>query len=106
MPRDVRARRNAQLFREVNDRIHELEASWISGEPIAFVCECSELGCMAPVYLTVDEFRQVRAEPDRFVALPVHVDPEHEQVVARTERYVVVMPIESFAAQAPPGADG
>jgi hypothetical protein len=53
-------RRNADFFRALNERTHDLEAEWLTSEPVAFVCECSELGCRAPVYLTVDDFREVR----------------------------------------------
>ena len=95
-----------QFFRDVNERIHQLEAHWLSGEPIGFICECSELGCKAPVYLTVDEFRSLRAEPGQFVALPEPVDSEHDEVVTRTERYVVIRPIEASTAAAPTDAGG
>ena len=95
MPRDERARRNMELFRDVNERISSFEADWLSREPIAFVCECAELGCRAPVYLTVDEFRKVRSMPGHFVTLPEHVHYQDEDVVMSAGRYAVVAEIEA-----------
>jgi hypothetical protein len=90
VPRDLRARRNADFFRALNERTHELEAEWLTSEPVAFVCECSELGCRAPVYLTVGEFREIRDRAGVYVAVPDHVDHGRERVVESTARYAVV----------------
>src|SRR5215475_1745727 len=75
MPRDARARQNMYFFREANERTQRLEASWRSEQRIAFVCECSNLGCRAPLYLTVEEFRQVREQPGHFIIVADHIDP-------------------------------
>jgi hypothetical protein len=90
MPSDVREERDAHFFRQVNERIYALEGGWVSGEPIGFICECSDPACIAPVYLTVGEFSDVRSSPRHFVARPGHVDWTNERVVTSTERYVVV----------------
>jgi hypothetical protein len=81
---------NESVFRSMNERIEELEAGWQSDEPLAFVCECSDAGCTAPVYLTLDEYRAVRAKELQFFVVPDHVDLAVERVVRATDRYSVV----------------
>jgi hypothetical protein len=90
VPRELRARRNSDLFREVNDRILELTDQWASVEPVGFVCECSTIGCKTIVYITAEEYEGVKAVTDRFLVDPAHVDGAHERVVVSTERYAVV----------------
>ena len=94
MPSAARAAKNEGLFREVNERILELEERFGEREPeesrIGFVCECSRAHCTSRIELTTDEYRAVRRDPTRFVVVPGHVDPDYEQVVAETELYVVV----------------
>jgi hypothetical protein len=85
-----RALENEAAFRAMNQRIEELEAGWESAEPLAFVCECSDPGCTAPVYLALDEYQAVRAHPLRFFVVPTHVDLAVERVVRETDRYTVV----------------
>jgi hypothetical protein len=85
-----RATENERAFRAMNERIEELEAGWRSDEPLAFVCECSDVGCTTAVYLTLDEYRLVRAKPLQFFVVPDHVDLDVERVVRTTDRYSVV----------------
>ena len=103
MPRGVRPERNVRFFREVNERIRELEAHWVSSEPIGFICECTALGCCAPVYLTVDEFLEVRTTVGHFIARPDHLDPANERVLHATDRYVVLTQVEAPARPAGSG---
>lgn len=90
VPRELRVQRNGELFREVNERIHDLNVQWGSAERVGFVCECGATGCSAPVYLTLTEYRDARGAADCFVVAPTHVDAEHERVVATTKHYTVV----------------
>jgi hypothetical protein len=94
MPRDVRVRQNMQFFREVNERTQQLEADLHSEQRIAFVCECGNLGCRAPVYLTVEEFRSVREVSGHFVVIPGHVDPKGDRVVGLTDHHAVVAAVD------------
>jgi hypothetical protein len=95
MPRDARASQNAQFFRDVNEGVSSQDAGRFSLEAMPFVCECAQFGCGAPVYLTLDEFRNVRSTPGHFVTIPGHVDAKRERVVASTGRYAVVTEIEA-----------
>jgi hypothetical protein len=93
VPTAERVGKNEALFREVNERIRELNAAFddANGEARDFVCECSLEGCRDYVPLTMAEYEEVRSEPTRFLVAPGHVwHPENEREVARRERYWMV----------------
>jgi hypothetical protein len=93
MPTAARVARNEGLYREVNEQIRALEESFGERKDdslASFVCECATTGCRAPVEMSLDEYRQARARPNRFLVAPGHVEPEFEQVVLRTDRYELV----------------
>jgi len=105
VPSAARAAKNESLFREVNERILELEDAFgPTPQPAlaGFVCECSQIDCTSKVEMTTDEYRDVRTRPVQFVVVPGHVDPDHERVVFRTDRFVVV---EKFGAAGEIAAD-
>jgi hypothetical protein len=105
VPSAARAAKNESLFREVNERILELEDAFgPTAQPAlsGFVCECSRIDCTSKVEMTTDEYRDVRESPSRFAVVPGHVDPDHERVVRRTDRFVVV---EKFGAAGAIAAD-
>jgi hypothetical protein len=79
---------NESVFREINERIEA--GAWPHRGRLAFLCECSALGCNVLVELTVEEYEHVRASPVRFVLAPGHEIPAIEQVVERKPEYVVV----------------
>jgi hypothetical protein len=85
--RRVSAAKNQSLMREVNERIEKLAPSAMY---IEFTCECLQISCTAPVFLSVDEYEEVRSVATCFVVLPAHVDEEVERIVTRRERYWVV----------------
>jgi hypothetical protein len=86
-----RVARNQAVFREVNDRIHEVSAHWQTEDAVSFVCECSRADCVEALTLTLEEYEAIRAEPTWFVVAPGHVNRERGRLV-RTEgaRYAVV----------------
>jgi 5-bromo-4-chloroindolyl phosphate hydrolysis protein len=86
-----RAARNQSIFREVNEKLEGLAENFQAvSETAQFTCECADLGCIAMIDLTLNEYEAVRKNPNRFVVLPGHVYPEFERVVSETERYVLV----------------
>ena len=94
MPTAERVAKNESLFREVNERIAELDESFGAREPdqllLGFVCECATTGCATRVQMSVKEYRIARERPNRFVVAPGHVFPDYERVVLRTERFTLV----------------
>jgi hypothetical protein len=97
--RDLRAARNEDLFRRLNERLHVLtrfrEDGPADGRPQQrerFVCECASATCSRVVELTSEEYRAVRERARCFLVYPdrTHTMPELEHVIARNARYWVV----------------
>lgn len=85
--------RNEWLFREVNERIAEVNEDFEVGGQIEFLCECGRQDCLETVRLSRTDYERVRAEGDRFFVRPGHVDPALERVLERHEDFVVVTKI-------------
>jgi hypothetical protein len=95
MERFDRQARNEAVLRTVNDQIAALAPSasgWADPQQtFSFECECGRVdGCHARVLMTRAEYERVRSQEDRFAVLPGHQTDEIEQVVERSERYVIV----------------
>jgi hypothetical protein len=117
-PRLARQARNEALVREVNERIEQFnttaqeEGFRDNSMTFEFQCECGVgagdyPGCEEPLEMTLQEYEDVRAQDDRFAVRPGHEMPELEDVVRRTERYVIVdkrPSAEPFVADDPRGA--
>ncbi len=88
--REERVARNETLFREVNERIKQVNVGLATVEATDYLCECGDEGCTDPISLTMSEYEAVRAEPTHFAVVSGHVVPDIEQVVASTNRYSVV----------------
>jgi hypothetical protein len=82
--------RNEALFREVNERIEDVQAGFAAQERTDFLCECGNDDCTQPISLTLAEYEQVRQRPKHFVVVPGHDVVDVERVVERTDRYAVV----------------
>ena len=95
--RAVRKARNESLFREVNERVRELnEAFDALSRNAEWICECGNTECLEPIQMTHEEYEAVRAQgSDYFFVKPdaAHVVPDAEAVVERHERYWVVKKI-------------
>ena len=98
--RAERQGRNESLFREVNERIAEVNQTFHVEGRSEFLCECSREECKEPISISIDEYESVRGEPTRFFVLPGHEDTSVESVVERSERYVVVEKIGEAAEEA------
>lgn len=89
--REERVARNETLFREVNERIKQVNASLAStAEATDYLCECGDESCTLPVSLTMIEYEAVRSEPTHFAVVPGHVVPDIERVLTSNTRYAVV----------------
>ncbi len=102
-PRKRRIAENESRFREINDRLgRDLAGLPSDGEQVPFVCECGMLDCTDSVELTLDEYSRVRQDAMCFAVIPGHQIEDTEDVIARTERFVVVRK----HAEAAPVVDG
>lgn len=92
-PREQRAIRNEDVFREVNGHIADLEERLRDAyvdEPLHLVCECSHTGCAAPLEVDSATFHRVREDPLRFFVAPGHEDLDIESVVEERRGYLIV----------------
>ncbi len=97
MTRDTQLARNETLFRNLNERLKELDDRLDTasvGAPAVdreeFFCECGQLDCMGRFEMNRAQYEAVRAYSERFVVLPGHEDEEIESVVDKQDRFFVV----------------
>lgn len=96
MDGDQRRRaRNEALFREVNERIVELETSRGGYDRddsllIGFVCECPREDCSETLEVTRGQYEAVRDNARRFLVLHGHEDGDIAKVVERHAAYLIV----------------
>jgi hypothetical protein len=99
MSREERVARNEALFREVNERIRDVNEEAPAAAETAFVCECGDPECTEPVSLTLVEYEEIRGDPTHFAVLPGHVVADVEVVIAGNDRFVVVKKTDPQAAR-------
>ena len=82
---------NQQRFRRANERLYGAVSQMVDGDrPVPFLCECADASCMAPVHLSLTQYRGVRSDDSRFVIVPGHATIDGEGVVIENERYTIV----------------
>jgi hypothetical protein len=59
------------------------------------LCECgrvegADVSCHEHVEMTLAEYEDVRSQDDRFALVPGHETPELEELVRRTDKFVIV----------------
>jgi hypothetical protein len=82
--------RNEAIFRDVNEAIRGGRWPGEEDAPVAFRCECGQLGCNRMIELAVREYERIRGDPRWFVLAAGHDIPEVEAVLESNTRYVVV----------------
>jgi hypothetical protein len=98
--RQDRAARNQSLFRQVNERVEEINNVFHRFTALgSWACECAAVDCVERLELSCAEYEEVRSVGERFFVSPgdEHVWPEIERVVERHEKYWVVEKIEHGA---------
>ena len=88
-----RVGRNEALFREINNRLAQLNDELDAFAPYGnWMCECQDTDCHQAIEMTPSEYRAVREHSDRFVIAPhgAHFYVEAERVVEETARYWVI----------------
>ena len=88
--RQQRVAKNEALFREVNERIKDVNFSHVGTGEHDFLCECGDDDCTAPISLTLAEYEHVRADSTHFAIVPGHDVPDVESVISQNERFAVV----------------
>jgi hypothetical protein len=90
-PRERRLGENEVLYREVNERVLELQEDFgLADERVEFVCECGNIECSDRISLNIREYEHVRDHPARFAVKPGHEIEDVEDVVEEHDGYVIV----------------
>jgi hypothetical protein len=98
--REDRIVRNEALYRELNERVSEVEEDLSArgvveaAEVGEYFCECGLNDCMEKIRLTRTEYEAVRASPFRFAIQPEHLIADVERVVSQNERFTVIEKLE------------
>jgi hypothetical protein len=108
--RERRLGLNEAMFREVNERVEEVNQAFgsITGKFDIF-CECGDVTGAERLSVPMSEYERVRREATRFLLIPGHEDPTVESVVETHEGYVIVekegMDVEQVAEATDPRKD-
>ena len=98
--RAQRIGRNEDVFRKVNDQIAGVnEAFGAFTGTMSVVCECGQTACMEQIELTLDEYRDLRADPTHFAVKPGHEIADVERIIERRPSYHVVAKAEGEPAR-------
>jgi len=83
---------NEAVFREVNERIEDLNRSSgaLTDEPMRIVCECDRLDCFEQIAVGVDAYEWVRADARLYFVAAGHEDLAVETIVDEQDGYYVV----------------
>ena len=98
--RGARVGVNESLFREVNERIEDLQEQLGQAQSFDIVCECGDGQCMERFAITHGAYETLRSDDRRFAVVPGHELPELERTVERHERYLVVEKTDPDAVEA------
>jgi len=80
---------NEKLFREVNERVADMQATFSGPDP-EWVCEYGDETCFDKVSVPIDDYQQIRAHDDWFLIRPGHEKTDVEKVVRRRNGFLVV----------------
>ena len=76
------------VFREANESIAAKARELRMEPPIPFLCECSNKRCFARILLTIEEYEEARAAPQRYLTTSGH-QVEGAMVIAQDEHFVL-----------------
>ena len=100
---DERARRigqNEALFREVNERVKDLNDTFeLVLDERFLVCECGRETCIDQITMSAKDYEAVRADPAQFVIVPGHEFTDVEEVVAEGNGFSIVRKHEGSPAK-------
>jgi hypothetical protein len=77
--------RAEDVFRSVNDRIAEKGSELGLTLPGPFLCECSDMRCLARLELSLEDYAELRRHPGRYLTVPGH-EVARAVVVEQTDR--------------------
>jgi hypothetical protein len=82
---------NEAVFREVNERLEDLEARFgVEDDQLDLICECCDANCVERIRVGRAAYEAVRSDPQLFVIYPGHELGDVETVVEATPAYHIV----------------
>jgi hypothetical protein len=87
--REERLAHNEVLFRNVNERIVEIDGVDDDGT-YDLICECANANCMAVMRVSPADYAHIRSKPRRFAVITGHELLELEDVIERHDGYLIV----------------
>lgn len=89
--RATRVGKNEALFRQVNERIEQLNESFATiTDTFEVICECGDSGCVMQISIANDAYERVRTDATLFIVAPGHENSEVEDIVETQSAYHVV----------------
>jgi len=89
--RAARVSENEALFRNVNERIEQLNESFATvTDTFEIICECADPGCVMQISIASDAYERVRTDATLFIVAPGHEDSELEDIIDTQSDYLVV----------------
>jgi hypothetical protein len=80
--REERRAQNQMRFREANERLHDaVEDQAQEVQPVPFLCECADDGCLGTVAVLLSEWEAVASQHNHFLMQAGHQRIEGEEVV-------------------------
>jgi len=102
MDEDERARRiglNEAVFREVNERIEDLAATF-GLESLDLLCECGDASCAMRIEMDHKRYEELRSDSTTFAVVCGHEIPDVEEIIARHRSYNIVRKVAREAREA------
>jgi hypothetical protein len=82
---------NEAIFRSVNEKVSELDATLSkTTDTMRVVCECGTRSCTDQILIRPSDYAEVRREPTWFITKPGHDFPEAETVISKHDGYWIV----------------
>ena len=90
--RERRLGLNEAMFREVNERVEDLNRATSGSLTGTFeiICECGNTNCLERITVPVSDYERARSNPLHFLLHVGHEDPLVERVIENRETFVIV----------------
>jgi len=89
--RGARVGKNEALFRNVNERIEQLNELFATvTDTFEVICECGDSRCVTQISIATDAYERVRTDATLFIVAPGHEKSEIEDIVDTQSVYHVV----------------
>lgn len=82
---------NEVMFREVNERLEELNRTFADfTDRLQVVCECADMACAEMIDVPAADYERIRSDPTLFIVVPGHEITDVEDVVEVLPNFEVV----------------